>query len=288
MSSTMVTSSTQTLRRRERGQGRAGGNSTSDRDMSRGLGMRLTPRRAGCGFRFGRILRAPGICPLLLALACGSRLRRACESRTVRCFAARHPSMKNDAVVKSGRSSVFGSDMAFSRSLSAAPTMPRRRVLLGAALGAGCFWSARAAPPSPNDTMAAAELKRAAERADLCSASNATGSGLRGEYFAKDPVASAPLLVRVDPTIDFDPTLDWPANLAGRRPSAVRWTGWVKPPYAGSYRFHVEQRARARGRRAPGPRRQRRRHGSADPSRRRTGSIRSISTSAGSMGWPAD
>ena len=91
--------------------------------------------------------------------------------------------------------------------------------------------------------MAAAELKRAAERADLCSASNATGSGLRGEYFAKEPVAAAPLLVRVDPTIDFDPTLDWPANLAGRRPSAVRWTGWVKPPYAGSYRFHVEQRA---------------------------------------------
>jgi hypothetical protein len=130
--------------------------------------------------------------------------------------------------------------MAFSRSLTAVPTMSRRRLLLGAALGAGCFLSARA---SPNDTMAAAELKRAAEHADLCSASNATGSGLRGKYFAKEPPASAPLLVRVDPTIDFDQTLDWPANLAGRRPSAARWTGWVKPPYAGSYRFHVEQRS---------------------------------------------
>jgi hypothetical protein len=66
---------------------------------------------------------------------------------------------------------------------------------------------------------------------------------LRGEYFAKEPLASAPLLVRVDPTVDFDATLDWPANLAGRRPTAARWTGWVKPPYGGNYRFHVEQRS---------------------------------------------
>ena len=120
--------------------------------------------------------------------------------------------------------------------------MHRRRLLLGAALGVGCFLSARASP-TPDNAMAAAELKRAAERADLCSASNATGSGLRGEYFAKEPLASAPLLVRVDTTIDFDATLDWPANLSGRRPSAARWTGWVKPPYTGSYRFHVEQPA---------------------------------------------
>jgi hypothetical protein len=121
--------------------------------------------------------------------------------------------------------------------------MSRRRLLLGAALGAGSFLPARASPRSGDDTMASAELKRAAERADLCSASNATGAGLRGEYFAKAPPVSAPLLVRLDPTIDFDATLDWPANLAGRRPSAARWTGWVKPPYTGSYRFHVEQRA---------------------------------------------
>ena len=57
MSSTMVTSSTQTLSRGERGQGRAGGNSASDRDMSRGSVCGVTPRRAGCGFRFGSILR---------------------------------------------------------------------------------------------------------------------------------------------------------------------------------------------------------------------------------------
>jgi PA14 domain len=120
--------------------------------------------------------------------------------------------------------------------------MSRRRLLLGAALGVGSLLPARASP-GRDDSMAAAELKRAAEHADLCSASNATGSGLRGEYFAKEPLASAPLLVRVDPTIDFDATLDWPANLGGRRPSAARWTGWVKPPYGGSYRFHVEQRS---------------------------------------------
>jgi len=89
----------------------------------------------------------------------------------------------------------------------------------------------------------AAELKRAAERADLCSASNATGSGLRGEYFAKEPLASSPLLIRVDTTIDFDATLDWPADLAARRPATARWRGWVKAPYGGNYRFHLEQRA---------------------------------------------
>jgi len=120
--------------------------------------------------------------------------------------------------------------------------MPRRRLLLGAALGAGCFLSARASAASPDDAMAA-ELKRAAERADLCSASNATGSGLRGEYFAKEPLASSPLLIRVDTTIDFDATLDWPADLAARRPATARWRGWVKAPYGGNYRFHLEQRA---------------------------------------------
>jgi hypothetical protein len=123
-----------------------------------------------------------------------------------------------------------------------APTLPRRRLLLGAALGAGCFLSARTSAASADDAMAA-ELKRAAERSALCSASNATGSGLRGEYFAKKPLASSPLLVRVDTTIDFDASLDWPADLAARRPTTARWRGWVKAPYGGSYRFHVDQRA---------------------------------------------
>lgn len=122
----------------------------------------------------------------------------------------------------------------------------RRVLLLGAAGLAGGLASAplpgRAGAPSPaTGSIAAAELKRAAERGELCSATNATGSGLRGEYFSRDPRRSAPLLVRVDPTVDFDASLDWPASLAAQRPGGVRWTGWVKPPIAGRYRFHVGQ-----------------------------------------------
>jgi hypothetical protein len=90
-------------------------------------------------------------------------------------------------------------------------------------------------------SVGAAELKHAAERAELCSAANATGTGLRGEYFARDPKANAPVLVRVDATLDFDPLLEWPAALANQRPGRARWTGWVRPPIGGRYRFHVDQ-----------------------------------------------
>ena len=194
---------------------------------------------------------------------------------------------RSAVVFKSGRPLVPRSDMADSPLLSEAPSIPRRRLLLGAALGAGCLLSARASAKSADDAMAAAELKRAAERADLCSASNATGSGLRGEYFAKEPLAAMPLLVRVDTTIDFDATLDWPANLAGRRPSAARWSGWVKPPY--TRQLPLPCRA-ACGTRASSP--DKSSSTTAAPRERRSistrdGSIRSMSRRAGSMRWSA-
>jgi PA14 domain len=124
--------------------------------------------------------------------------------------------------------------------------MSRRGLLLGLT-GAAALWSlschesaAETAVPSMNP-LADAELKRAAQRGELCSAANATGTGLRGEYFAHDLSQGAPLLVRVDGTVDFDRDLEWPAQRSGQRPASARWTGWVKPPISGRYRFHADQ-----------------------------------------------
>ena len=97
------------------------------------------------------------------------------------------------------------------------------------------------AASSPGSALATVELKRAAERAELCSAANATGTGLRGEYFAREAGKGEPLLVRLDPTVDFDASLEWPETQANKRPASARWTGWIKPPISGEYRFHLDQ-----------------------------------------------
>jgi hypothetical protein len=86
---------------------------------------------------------------------------------------------------------------------------------------------------------AQSEQAKAAQRAALCSPSNVAGTGLRGEYFADEGCRGQRLLVRTDASIDFDGSLDWPADQAGGRPRSVRWTGWVKPPLSGHYRFHA-------------------------------------------------
>jgi hypothetical protein len=121
----------------------------------------------------------------------------------------------------------------------------RRAVIAGLAVGPVLLLKhlevlPAAAGPAPN-AMAEAEAKRAARQNDLCSAANATGTGLRGEYFARTAGKGEPLLVRVDATIDFDSSFEWPAQRASQRPGAVRWTGWVKPPVSGRYRFHLDQ-----------------------------------------------
>lgn len=95
--------------------------------------------------------------------------------------------------------------------------------------------------PAAAGAAADAELRRAAERSDLCSSSNVVGTGLRGEYFARDAKRKAPLFVRTDPTVDFDSTFDRNQTSADQRPQSGRWTGWVKPPVSGFYRFHVDQ-----------------------------------------------
>lgn len=85
------------------------------------------------------------------------------------------------------------------------------------------------------------ELQRAAERGALCSNSNPTGVGLRGEYFAKEKFQGSPLLVRTDAGIDFDSNFDWRAGPGVLpAPKSVRWTGWVRPPVTGRYQFHVQ------------------------------------------------
>ena len=118
-----------------------------------------------------------------------------------------------------------------------------RREWLIAGLSFASLWPVRrgeAADERPG-SMAAAELERAARRGELCSAANATGVGLRGEYFAHAIGAGEPLLARTDGTIDFDPSFEWPAARAAQRPASARWSGWVKPPISGRYRFHADQ-----------------------------------------------
>jgi PA14 domain len=93
--------------------------------------------------------------------------------------------------------------------------------------------------------MGNSELKYAAQRAEICSASNVAGVGLRGEYFTKAQWRGEPSLVRTDSSIDFGPSIDWPSENRHGVPLSVRWTGWIKSPMTGSYRFHIEP-ARAR------------------------------------------
>jgi hypothetical protein len=85
--------------------------------------------------------------------------------------------------------------------------------------------------------LARHELEQAARRAALCSSANATGTGLRGEYYAEEGCRGTPMVVRDDGIIDFDPALRW----SGARPypRSVRWSGWVKPMLSGIHRFDV-------------------------------------------------
>jgi hypothetical protein len=93
--------------------------------------------------------------------------------------------------------------------------------------------------PAPSSDRMAAELLRADERADICTAANAVGVGLRGEYFSEASLRGPASLVRVDSVVDFSPSMDWPTGIAAR-PASVRWSGWIKPPLSGRYRFHAD------------------------------------------------
>src|SRR5690606_25490378 len=61
--------------------------------------------------------------------------------------------------------------------------------------------------------------------------------GLRGEYFASyhDPV-----LVRVDPSLEFVWEHDAPAEDVGSDRFSIRWSGWLTPPHSGAYTIITE------------------------------------------------
>lgn len=117
---------------------------------------------------------------------------------------------------------------------------------IAVAAAATAFWPKVASPDAPVATRAAhssglsqVEVDRADWRAQLCTSANAVGVGLRGEYFARTGWRGEPMLVRTDATLEFDGRLDWPAAQAGA-PRSVRWSGWVRAPLTGRYRFHAE------------------------------------------------
>ena len=119
-----------------------------------------------------------------------------------------------------------------------------RRRVLALCMSVGLVVVARRDEMAPMDVqqsdLVAVELRRAAARAETCTAANAVGVGLRGEYFADESWRGASLLVRVDSSVDFDASLDWPSGQALVRPRSARWSGWVKAPISGFYRFHAE------------------------------------------------
>lgn len=107
--------------------------------------------------------------------------------------------------------------------------------LLGAALLAACRPEATAsAVPTP------ASLEPSAQRSELCSAANVVGVGLKAEYFTDAGWRGEPMLSRTEGSIDFIGAADLPEALRATLPRSARWTGWVKAPTNGVYRFHVQ------------------------------------------------
>jgi hypothetical protein len=159
------------------------------------------------------------------------------------------------------RTSCIAPPLATTMNPSASPSVPSRRrrtvllgglavaVVLAGAAAAGLYWrqqqalamaeaASRVGPGAGNYTSP--DQQSADMRANLCTGSNAVGAGLRGEYFAGAIGVGEPVLVRVDSPMHFDAGLNWPDNLSVARPGSVRWSGWIKAPLAGGYRFHAD------------------------------------------------
>ena len=90
------------------------------------------------------------------------------------------------------------------------------------------------------DALAVAELRRAAERAQTCSASTGPGVGLLGEYYAGEFWQGTAIEARTEGPVDFDTSLDFGKDSVREHARSARWTGWIKAPISGSYRFHAD------------------------------------------------
>lgn len=134
--------------------------------------------------------------------------------------------------------------MSFSFSSSRRSTLLRRSFILAVAAGGAILALRRDVLRPTQDEPArdrmAAELLRAAERANICTAANAVGVGLRGEYFSETSLRGTKRIVRVDDVVDFDRSIKGPAGVVSQTVSSVRWSGWIKAPLSGKYLFHAD------------------------------------------------
>lgn len=85
------------------------------------------------------------------------------------------------------------------------------------------------------------ELAIPAPRTLFHPSQDATGSGLKAEYFSNADFSGAPVLARVDPQIQFDWNAASPAPGVPMEAFSVRWTGTLAPPAPGDYRFSVRK-----------------------------------------------
>jgi PA14 domain len=110
--------------------------------------------------------------------------------------------------------------------------------LVIATLAAGAWqWKAKAQQVRAAD---AAPARWSASPTDLCTARNAIGVGLLGEYFRDANLGGQALFSRLDSVIDFAPGLELPRDQATQSVGSVRWSGWVKAPLTGKYLFHLD------------------------------------------------
>lgn len=65
------------------------------------------------------------------------------------------------------------------------------------------------------------------------------GDGLKGEYFANKTLIGAPVLTRIDLTVDFNWGSGSPAAAVPADNFSARWTGFITAPASGVYTFYV-------------------------------------------------
>jgi beta-glucosidase len=76
-------------------------------------------------------------------------------------------------------------------------------------------------------------------RTALHPAKGSKEEGLQAEYFASSSFTGTPILRRVDKQVDFNWDSSQPVPNVPFKDFGVRWTGFIKPPAAGAYRFSV-------------------------------------------------